>query len=314
MPVLVRDIAPPLVVAQSQWKRLGITWTGYDGSLFDLTDIGSGIILGNGVKGMTMPPFDYYSTVLGQQPGASFQGVRVGSRLPYWPLFIYSDNSSDEFMARAKAILATMRPDQKGTWTVTTPATADAPAQSRFLDMRFMDDSDAALPFDPIVMGWNLYGFDFVADDNPLWYGPAIGQTFYPPDSTDVYMTSGGVLYLSKGGSVSTASITNPGNIDAWPVWTVTGPTDPATLSCGDGTIVSPAITSGQVWTFDTRPGNVGVFDQDGVDQTKNVPGWNPAPVPYGQDVPLAISLGTSTAAAKVSISLTPLYFRAADM
>jgi len=63
-------------------------------------------------------------------------------------------------------------------------------------------------------------------------------------------------------------SIVNNGDVQAWPVWTLTGPFTSVTLEnvgTGEMLIVDFVASSGDILTIDTRPGVKTVTDQDGV-------------------------------------------------
>ena len=62
----------------------------------------------------------------------------------------------------------------------------------------------------------------------------------------------------------------NDGDVEAWPVWTVSGPTTSVTLAnvtTGRSLKVAVALTAGETLTIDTRPAAKTVVDQDGTNR-----------------------------------------------
>ena len=66
------------------------------------------------------------------------------------------------------------------------------------------------------------------------------------------------------------ATIVNDGDVEAWPVWTVTGPATQVTLAnvtTGRTLTVAVALAAGETLTIDTRPQAKTVVDQDGTNR-----------------------------------------------
>lgn len=65
-------------------------------------------------------------------------------------------------------------------------------------------------------------------------------------------------LEVSSSQALGTLTVSNPGDVDAYPVWTVKGPTSSLTISqAGVGFTYSSALTSSDTLTIDTRAGTV---------------------------------------------------------
>lgn len=65
------------------------------------------------------------------------------------------------------------------------------------------------------------------------------------------------------------ATIVNTGDVEAWPVWTIRGPSDEVTLTSDTGARLRVAypLVAGEILTIDTRPGAKTVVDQTGVNR-----------------------------------------------
>lgn len=304
MPILGGVTTAPPAIESAQWNGMGHTWTA-GGVTFDLTDVDAGIVLCQGVRGLGMPTFDRWTIATPSLAGSRYTGSRTQERTTFWPVWVFSDTGSADWLARDRALWSTIRPDVKGTWRVT-----QANGEFRSLDLRFADDSDQSFTLDPSRVGWSLYGINGVADDNPYWYSDPIVRDFVPPSTTSFFMSSGGVFFISPGGTTDTATIPNPGDVDAWPVLTVSGATSGMTIGIGSGSIVVPAIADGVTWVIDTHPSAWTAIDQSGTDHSAAVT-WNPAPIPTGSEVALSLTINSPGTNASIIVSVTPLYFRA---
>lgn len=219
----------PQAPTPSAWQGLRMLWRAANGEEFDLLGR-SGMVLANkGVEGLHMPKIDYWDSDSPARHGAMVRGWRTPMREAYWPLFIWSDISSDEWLDRDRRFWATMHPDQPGWWRVITPG-----GGWRELQLRFASD-DTSPELDPVKFGWLLYGITLRADW-PFWQGAEVRQSFAPPTQRNFF--GGGALpvtaweqrgaatpfWISASTSVIDTSITNPGDLPAWPTWRVHGP------------------------------------------------------------------------------------------
>lgn len=309
MPILgpALDVLPPEIDAA--WEGVQITWTGYDGIVWDLTSPATGVVLApNGVRGLNMPPITRYTRTSPALAGSRYTGFRVEEREVFWPVFIYSKSSSVDFVVRDRAFWQSMRPDRPGVWAVGRNG-----AETRYLRCRYADDGDQQFDTDPVLAGWCLYGISLVADDQPMWEGEQLSWTFLQDGAGGSWFSdTGSVFTLGPASTLSGASVSNPGDVDAWPVWRVDGPTDSGSqLGVGGGEVVlNASIAAGAYVTIDTRPDRMSATTNAGVDLSDAVT-WGPLPVPPGTVVDADIALTSPGAGAQVSVDLTPLYYRA---
>lgn len=304
MPILIP--APGAVIgAVASWEGFKVLWHGADGSEWDFTDPDGGVVMtADGVKGLGMPTFDRWTTTSPSLPGNRYRGSRTQARSVLWPMFIWGSSGTDQFLARDRDFFRSLRPDVAGVWELIAPD-----GQSRRLRCFFVDDNNKTYTLDPAQYGWSVYAVNMVADDQPYWYGPDIAAEFGVPANVAFYSGPGGVITISPGGTTASAFLTNPGDVDAWPIWTVKNAHSGAELAVGSGSVILPAMSHGDVWTIDTRPDRQTAKDASGVDHVAAVT-WNPSPAPRGESVPLAISLTGPAADVTVGVAITPLYFR----
>lgn len=308
MPILAIDPgAGAPVDTSSAWRGATLTWTGADGQVWDLSDPSSGVVLSDGgITGLGMPPMTRYSATAPAVAGSRWKGWRVDEREVFLPVFIFSSSSSAQWVSRDRAFWAGVRPDAYG---VLTYSTADG--ESRSLRCRFSDDGTYSVSRDPNLTGWSLYGLTLVADEHPLWEGTRQRWEFSAGTTAPFFSGAGGVVTISPSQTLSDASVTNLGDVDAWPAWSVTGPVDQISLGVGGGTVTYLApVAAGQTVSIDTDPREMSVVDGSGVDLSANAT-FRALPCPPGNPVELDIEASGAGAAARVSMTLTPQYFRA---
>ena len=306
MPILAYlGSGPPPVQPVQQWFGMDVSWTDCNGITWDLNNDDVLLVQGD-VRGLGMPKFDRYTQSGPALAGSAFKGWRTQEREVFWPILVHTFGSTAEWLSLDQRFWAGMRPDALGTWTITTPDGA-----ARCLDLRFEDDGDASFSRDPMLAGWFVYGITLVAEQ-PYWRGETIARTWQVSGDSNWLSPSAGVFVISTGSNIDTATATNPGDVDAWPVWRVTGPAGSASLGIGGGVVeYTAAIGSGVTVEIDTRPDKMTAIRLDTGDDVSANATWSPLPVPPGVSVETALALSSAGDAARVELNLTPLYFRA---
>jgi hypothetical protein len=289
------------------WRGIDLSWTGWDGSEWALTRPATGLFLRPGVRGLHLPSFDRLSSSSPLVAGSRHRGTSTNDRDVFWPLYLYSDESSAGFLARDQAFWRSLDPDMEGTWTAAVPN-----GGRRTLDLRLVT-SDDDMSHDPIQRGWAKYGINLLAD-KPYWLGERVTKSWAQGDMRNFYITEedrvtygypdDAILYLSPGGSLGSATFTNDGDVPAYAVWTAVGPTTAVSFGVGGKDIIVPFdIPEGYAVQLDTEPVNGQVLwygEWDPVAKTllapvDRTPELSPAsafvPIPRGQDRPLSIAM-----------------------
>lgn len=310
MPILAStSVSPGDVAAEAaRWETMSLRWTGADGSVWDLADYSGGAVLAQGgLRGLGMPTMTRYSTAGPVVPGSRWRGMRIEDRDVLWNVFVGSDGGSADWLIKDRAWWAGLRPDVAGTWRVTLPT-----GSYRELTCRLVDDGDWGPEVDPVMSGWALYQVSLVADDDPLWRGAPIDQTYTAGSSTNwLSPGGGGVIGISPSQTIGSATLTNPGDVEAWARWSITGPCDSAVLGVAGGTVTyTSPIASGRTVTIDTSPRVLTARDDTGVDVSGLVT-WSALPIPPGANVPLTVTLASLGAGAQVGVRIVPGYYRA---
>lgn len=304
MPAIVfaAPYVPPAPVVL--WRGLDMTWTGWDGSVWSLTSAADGAVMLSGVRGLTMPPIVHYKSSYPSVAGARWRGLSVDEREAFWPIQIYHDASSEDWITRDRAFWRTMNPEKTGLWTVSQPS-----GERRTLRLRFKNDGQATFNTDPSLAGWSNYGITLNAEQ-PFWAGAQVNKTFDVGASVPFLGSVPGAapFTISPSNTISTAVMDNPGDVDAYPVWEVSGPCTSAVVGVNGRNIVIPFfIAAGQSLIIDTKPTSQMAM-LGGVDKTAALGDVDFAPLPAGVASDLSLSMtGTGT----ITVHLEPLYYRA---
>ncbi len=299
------------------WAGVTMTWTGADGSTWDLLDNDSAVTL-EGVRGLHLPAWDRYSTAAPGMAGSRHSGSRAQPREVRWTVAVHSRAGSDAWVDLDAAWWRSLDPDAAGTWAVTTRGA------TRTLQLR-LTESDDDMPRDPTMTGDLAYGITLEAAQ-PFWQGGDVVRRFVADASAAFFATSGGVITLSAGNTLGVATMDNPGDEPAWPVWLATGPLTQLTVGLAGKTTVAPVtLAADEALVIDTRPDSQGAtkwdFVADGADITL-IDGTDVdvvgdldqvefAPVPRGTSVPLTVAATGTSAGFSLQATITPLYRRA---
>lgn len=300
--------APPPVPFNPFPGIQAMSWEGWDGTIFDVLNPGS-VFLTKGIRGLNAPDYTTYRQSSPGLHGSRYRGSRVQAREVFWPMFVYSDKNSQDWLEHDRALWRTLHPDKPGFWTVTA-----TDGTSRRLALRFEGDGGHTSDHDPQQMGWELYGLTLVADQpfwedtSPIvrsWSGSATRKPFFGAGTS----TGGAPFYISAGSTLSAAKMPNPGDEDGYIKWRITGPTTSVSVGVDGRMIDVPfGLAAGEKLIIDTAPDVQSAYmEATGVDRTRELGEADFAPVPPGV-APLSLSMfGTGL----VEAELTPLHRRA---
>lgn len=294
--------APP----SPAWFGMPMTWTGWDGTVWDLTGGTSGVSLGAGVRGLNMPPTRRHVTTSPAVAGSRRRGWSTDEREVFWPVSVYREGSGADARAWAEldaAFWRTMHPDRPGIWSV------ESPLGTRRLEVVYDNDGGHTTDLIPTLTGWERYPI-YLAAEQPYWFGDPISKSWKQPDARKFFGQAGDpyLYYVSSGFTFSTAKITNPGDVEAWPVWEAEGPFTSVTVGVGGRKVTAPfTVNTGSTLVIDTNP-NRRTALLDGVNVYQSLSSWNFAPIPPGEDRDLSLSM---VGVGRVKATITPRYFRA---
>lgn len=199
------------------------TFTDPEGVVHELTNTADtqGWFTTFGPAGWGARPYEYVLDPL-PRGGSSVRFIRAEPARITWPLHVYGETHLQwlqNYRAIKRAFVMTAHRSQPGTLTV-----ARGDGSARAIDVYYED------------------GFAGAAGENWVFANPVL--TLLAPEGfwRDTQLTSeyrefvsGGTPYLDPYPTVSSsqvlgdATITNPGEVTAWPEWTVTGPASAVT-------------------------------------------------------------------------------------
>lgn len=298
--------APPYVppAPALRWVSHSMVWKGADGSEWGLSDPSSGIVmLRDGVTGLHLPAWDRWTSESPATAGSRFRGTRVTAREITWAVHVWSDVDSADWLARDRAFWKSFSPDTAGTWEVTAPD-----GQVRSIDCRLTSDGGYEYGHLPTANGWATYPVNLVAD-SPFWRGETVSRSWLQGDPVEFFDAEGSpAFHISATQTIDDAEITNPGDVSAWPVWTIEGPVEgaPVTVTVGGGTISIPDMSAGETLVIDTDPTSASA-KLDGVEVGHLIEQWNPRPIPAGGASAITV---VKTQMASLRCEITPRYYR----
>lgn len=287
--------APPVPIAFQDWRGIRHTWTSdWNGSVWDLSDPASGVVLvKDGVEGLGMPEYVDYTHDSPVVNGYSWEGYLITGRPVFWSLLIYSGAATDDrpsssaWLRRHRAFWDTLLPGRTGVWTVELPTN-----QKFSIRLRLKPGSSQRFEMDPTQRGWIVEGIELAADQ-PLWEGERQIRVWDPGAEEDWFGPTGygPDWHVSDYLRLSTARMTNPGDVESFVKWTVTGPA--TTAGVGVGGVVTPipfAVPAGQKLVINTDP-RAYEATLNGDNVMHLLPDFDARPIPAGTNVELQLSM-----------------------
>jgi hypothetical protein len=298
-------------------ERLGITWHGTDGSTWDLR---SGPVRTTvaGIRGMAMPTVQYLTQETALLDGQRTYGYKLKPRDVFLPLRFHSLDVTGV----QRAFWRSVEPGKFGVLSVDDGAgdlDGDRTGHTRYITLKFKDDGGLIFALDPSLVHAPI-GLTMTADD-PWWYGPDHLVLFGDRGADDNFFGGrtgyGPPFIITSANTSGEESVSNPGDVDAWPVWLFEG------VSTGFDTEVSGypvsgtiSVADGQLLTVDTDPlvqtamltGEGLPSVEDDGNRTDQLVDVEFERVPSGTAVPIKV---TSNGPGNTSMRLRPRYFRA---
>ncbi|MDD7930065.1 phage tail domain-containing protein [Microbacterium thalli] len=305
--VLSTGPSTPAPVPVDQWESISVEWFGADGSYWDLADGLEGVVLqAFGTEGMHDPELTKYASKGRAVPGKRQRGWRAEERKVFWPVLVYADGSP-EWVDTYGRFFGSIDPERPGRWRVGFRGVY------RELLLTGVYERPHSFETHPTVFGWGRFGVELEAAQ-PFWIGTAIETPAFGAPAPVPFIQPPGApdFHVSAAENSSTATIDNPGNVEAWPKWEIVAsasvPGGVITLGTGGVTATIPfALAEGDVLLIDTDPRNVtATLNGEDVTQPLGLVPWSA--VAPGESVALSIDIPQGVT---VQATLRPLYFRA---
>jgi hypothetical protein len=282
MPIPARPLAPvnggfarqPSVPVPEDWQNTYVSIRGANGQGEEIPLTGflsaswPAIMLQPGASGLDLPPFELHTDDSPNLDGSMFRGARAAARQILLPVYVYGIDRKT--LRSFKRKLANALNPKMGYCVLTFIESSGVARRIQCYYAGGMEGNESA---DSSGFRWISYGIQLTATD-PWFYGdteigadwsfgsaqPFLGNPFLP-------------IKLGKGTrSTGTLTVNNPGDIEAWPVWSITGPIKSFEFTGPDGTSWgipaqaggADALLNGRTLTIDCRPGYKTVLDDQG--------------------------------------------------
>jgi hypothetical protein len=326
MPIPARPVVPengawkknPLLPVPEDWQNTYVSIRGNNGQGEEIPLTGfissawPAIMLQSGASGLDMPTFELHTDASPNLDGTMFRGARAAGREILLPVYVYGIDRKT--LRDFKRKLANALNPKLGYCVLTFVESNGIPRRIQCYYAGGMEGNESV---DTSGFRWVSYGIQLSATD-PWFYGdtqvaaswsfgasqPFLGNPFLP-------------IKLGTGTqSNGTLTVSNPGDIEVWPIWTITGPVKSFNFTGPDGTSwgipAQPggvdAIRNGRTLTVDCRPGYKTLMDDQGTNYFSLM---SPSPslwsVPPGTSTAQA-SLVSGSGTPTVTMTLLPRY------
>lgn len=304
----------------ADWASKAISWTSAAGATITLTDSAGGYVSTTGRTGFG--PVDAQIVADTMWDGSALvRAHRVQPRLMTIPLWVTAPDGGT-YLARLRALQATLRHPADpstglpvpGRITVQLPDGSSRSIAAYYQGGATLTEDQA----DDVAAAYcSLPNLQFYAPV-PTWEGDTVSRTW------QLAPTAAGVppmppVLLGSGAVIGAGTIANPGDTDAYPVWSITGPGTVMieNADTGQSYAFTTAIPAGTTVTVDCRPVELAPLtgltatDQMGADWWPNLQDYPDFwPLPPG-DTNLAVTVTGATAASSVTAEFAPRYLGA---
>lgn len=300
-------VAPPPPPRHPGWEKIQLTWTDVRGHVWDLTDPEMGVFLvRDGVRGFHYTKSQQYRDQSPAVHGSYYRGLSYEAREFFWPIYLFHDGTTLEWVERDDLWWKGLNPELgEGRLTVRVPGVCE-----RWIDLRFKDDGDWAAATDPAFYGWAVYGITLQADRPHFRSVTPYKNHWDAVEPVDFHggLTPGApILNIDSSRTLASASVTNTGDVESYPVWTFNGPFTSASATVDGHTIEVPIALDVDEWIrVDTDPGELTVVDHLGVDRFTDMGEFDPASIPPG--APVVLDLAVTGGAGRIDIEMPLLY------
>lgn len=284
-----------------------IYWLQPDGTIRDLMDIPNvGVLVGR--SGFDMPPVEHVTDRVPLRAGARHRTVLTGPRSLDLPLH-FEALTYEAFRTKLRDIEAWFYPDPRkgaGKLRVVSPL-----GDTREITCWYESGLQGNEAVNAAGLIWRDVVITLYAPD-PFWYDSAPTVANYTLGTPAVFFPLLPIK-LTRVDIFSSAVANNPGDVEAWPVWTLTGPMTGVVLTNktpDPDQVVDMTYTllAGETITIDTREDKRTVVKNDGTNLYGNLTAasylW---PLQKGANE-IQIQMAGATADSKVNLSFQARY------
>lgn len=287
-----------------------VVWHPADGTApLTLSDRPAGYRMMAGATGLDAPPYDVTTEAVPGWDGEQLRSVRVESRRIRWPMLI-AGGTRNLYRIRARRLLSKLDPT-KGAGRLELQ---EADGTRRFLSCIYTGglEGDGALTASGDGR-WQRAVLSFLAV-NPWWTDGELRTVEFPyrdgPASTFFPILP---LSVSSSQVMGETGVSNPGDVDAWPIWLVEPPSLGVVLTrmdTGEVVALSGSVPASDVLQIVTEPGLQSIRLVSGQNRWPNLlDGSTLWRIPAGATpTPISIAVDGAAPGSKVTLSFYPRY------
>lgn len=244
-----------------------IVLTTADGTGYNLTDPNR-LLATLGRRGFDSVQYDVFADESPMVDGEIFRGARATPRDLIVPIYLRADTRA-EFLTEKRELLAKLAP----TRGLATLEVAEEDGSRRRISCYFTGrgaEGDGGR--DRAGRNWVRYNLELRCPE-PYWRGDPLHVEFVPPNSSALFFPLL-PLRVQSAQTFGTAEFVNPGDVFAYPIWTIHGPTA-GTVSLKRTTpgmtertlTLNLSLALGHYVVVDTRPDRLAIVDNLGVNR-----------------------------------------------
>lgn len=292
---------------------ISVVLTGQDGMAWDLVSHTSPVaILASSVSGLHIEEITPQVVTSARIPGQRRAGVSVAPRKIDLTVRV-GDESPPYRTGDAWRDLDSSFWRSVGVGQPCTLQVAD-----RSIDV-VLDGSTPSFDRDPAIFGKGIYTLELTADW-PYFHGDEVSFSFDLSPTTGTNFFGGGsgtkgppfVLGLPQ--AATSASVYNPGDVQAWVRWTLVGPGS-FTVGVGSDQVAFPiALARDQIVKIDSDPRRQTIVNATTGQNLWPIMGSSAvrfAPIPPGDSQPILIQVTGAQSGTMVGAAITPQFSRA---
>lgn len=256
-----------------------------------------------GASGFGAPDVEQWWRAAPSVNGSIYQGYRVPMREISLPIEI-RETTPDKWLETDRAFWNSLDPRALSHLRLTMPD-----ATTRYLPVRLKEGGSPELEIDPMLERHSLYELSLSAGD-PFWRGEHVAVIYTTDAPIDLF--PGPPFAINSTHTVTTGSVTNPGDEPAWPRWVIEGPYTEATVGVGASLVtLSTPIPLGQSRIVDMDPNVRSITDGNGVDKWLEATAAEFEAIPSGTDIPLSLAIIGETSDTHIELHFDARYRRA---
>jgi hypothetical protein len=270
MPVLASAITPPSAPpppGAPPPSAIRVTYIDPDGNTWEWSDRSSGAFV-TSVAGIGAAPSALAALQL-PTGDVVVQGVTPGARSIVIGLYAWDDDQG-ALLARADALARALTHDRAGLFAAGTLIFQRPDGSARQIAVACtsgadVPDDDGGALQRSLTLGLTFQALAPYFQDPPEQAPP---PTVITPPPSGAGVPPMPPIILTPETALGDTTITNSGDADAWPAWTISGPGTPtlANLTTGRSFAFATALTTGQQRIVTTQPGLQSAIDGSGTD------------------------------------------------